>query len=161
MWGAEWPQKKNIKYDFNILKTEAAQTIFLTAQTSTNGAQTIETVFREFGACGGLSDVFAYISMSNMLKTEAAQTNFLPAQTSTNEAQMIETVLATFCVGWGPTSMTSCFKHLWYCKAFIIAQLFSCAEKFSWKIHFSIMKKCAKKCVSWKIKTFKMKITWN
>ncbi len=61
------------------------------AQTSTNEAQTIETVLGEFGACGGLSDVIAYNSMSNILKTEAAQTKLLPAQTSTNEAQTNET----------------------------------------------------------------------
>ncbi len=84
------------KYYFNILKTEAAQTNFFTAQTSRNGAQTNKTIFREFGACGGLSDVIAYISMSNILKTEAAQTKILTAQTSTNEAQMIEPVLGEF-----------------------------------------------------------------
>ncbi len=43
--GAEWPQKKTIKYYFNILKTEAAQTICFMAQTSTNGAQTNKTIF--------------------------------------------------------------------------------------------------------------------
>ncbi len=37
----------------NILKTKAAQTKLLTAQTSTNEAQTIETISGEFGACGG------------------------------------------------------------------------------------------------------------
>ncbi len=41
----------------NILKTEATQTKLLPAQTSTNEAQTIETVLGEFGACGGLSDL--------------------------------------------------------------------------------------------------------
>ncbi len=88
---------------FNILKTEAAQTNFFTAQTSTNGAQTNKTIFREFGACGGLSDVIAYISMSNILKTEATQTKILTAQTSTNEAQTIEPVLGEFgaCGGAG------------------------------------------------------------
>ncbi len=75
---SEWPL---FKYYFNILKTEAAQTIFFTAQTGTNGAQTNKTILREFGACGGLSDVIAYISMSNILKTEAAQTKILTAQT--------------------------------------------------------------------------------
>ncbi len=84
------------KYYFNILKTEAAQTIFFTAQTGTNGAQTNKTILREFGACGGLSDVIAYISMSNILKTEAAQTKILTAQTSTNEAQTNETIWGEF-----------------------------------------------------------------
>jgi len=37
----------------NILKTEAAQTKLLPAETSTNEAQTIEPVLGEFGACGG------------------------------------------------------------------------------------------------------------
>ncbi len=37
----------------NILKTEAAQTKILTAQTSTNEAQTNETIWGEFGLCGG------------------------------------------------------------------------------------------------------------
>ncbi len=69
----------------NILKTEAAQTKILTAQTSTNEAQTIEPVLGEFGACGGAGDVIAYNSMSNILKTEAAQTKILTAQTSTNK----------------------------------------------------------------------------
>ncbi len=69
------------KYYFNILKTEAAQTFFFTAQTGTNGAQTNKTILREFGACGGAGDVIAYISMSNILKTEAAQTKILTAQT--------------------------------------------------------------------------------
>ncbi len=68
-------------YYFNILKTEAAQTIFLRHKP----AQTNKTILREFGACGGLSDVIAYISMSNILKTEAAQTKILTAQTSTND----------------------------------------------------------------------------
>ncbi len=81
------------KYFFNILKTEAAQTIFFTAQT---GAQTNKTILREFGACGGLSDVIAYISMSNILKTEAAQMKILTAQTCTNEAQTIEPVSGEF-----------------------------------------------------------------
>ncbi len=73
----------------NILKTEAAQTKILTAQTN-------KTILREFGACGGLSDVITYISMSNILKTEAAQMKILTAQTSTNEAQTIEPVLGEF-----------------------------------------------------------------
>ncbi len=73
------------KYYFNILKTEAAQTFFFTAQTGTNGAQTNKTILREFGACGGAGDVIAYISMSNILKTEAAQTKILTAQTGTND----------------------------------------------------------------------------
>ncbi len=80
----------------NILKTEAAQTKILTAQTSTNEAQTIEPVLGEFGACGGAGDVIAYNSMSNILKTEAAQTKILPAQTSTNEAQTNETIWGEF-----------------------------------------------------------------
>ncbi len=37
----------------NILKTEAAQTKILPAQTSTNEAQTNETIWGEFGLCGG------------------------------------------------------------------------------------------------------------
>ncbi len=37
----------------NILKTEAAQTKILPAQTSTNEAQTNETILGEFGLCGG------------------------------------------------------------------------------------------------------------
>ncbi len=82
MWGAEWPQKKTIKYYFNILKTEAAQTIFFTAQTEHKQTRPF---FREFGACGGLSDVIAYISMSNILKTKATQTKILTAQTSTKD----------------------------------------------------------------------------
>ncbi len=41
----------------NILKTEAAQTKLLPAETSTNEAQTIEAILGEFGACGGLSDL--------------------------------------------------------------------------------------------------------
>ncbi len=45
---------------------------------------------------GGLSDVIAYISMSNILKTEAAQTKILPAHTSTNEAQTNETIWGEF-----------------------------------------------------------------
>ncbi len=69
----------------NILKTEATQTKILTAQTSTNEAQTIETVLGEFGACGGAGDIIAYNSMSNILKTEATQTKLLPAQTSTTK----------------------------------------------------------------------------
>ncbi len=64
----------------NILKTEAAQMKLSAAQTSTNEAQTNKTIFREFGACGGLSDVIDYISMSNILKTEAAQTKILMAE---------------------------------------------------------------------------------
>ncbi len=80
----------------NILKTEAAQTKILTAQTSTNEAQTIEPVLGEFGACGGAGDVIAYNSMSNILKTEAAQTKILPAQTSTNEAQTNKTIWGEF-----------------------------------------------------------------
>ncbi len=59
-------------------------------------AQTKKIILGKFGACGGLSDVIAYNSMSNILKTEAAQTKLLPAQTSTNEAQTIETVLGEF-----------------------------------------------------------------
>ncbi len=39
------------------LKNWSSPTNFFTAQTSTNGAQTIETVLGEFGACGGLSDL--------------------------------------------------------------------------------------------------------
>ncbi len=80
----------------NILKTEAAQTKILTAQTSTNGAQTNKTILREFGACGGAGDVIAYISMSNILKTEGAQTKILTAQTSTNGAQTNKTILREF-----------------------------------------------------------------
>ncbi len=55
MWGAG----DVIAYNSmsNILKTEAAQTKILMAQTSTNEAQTIETVLGEFGVCGGLSDL--------------------------------------------------------------------------------------------------------
>ncbi len=55
MWGAG----DVIAYNSmcNILKTEAAQTKLLPAQTSTNEAQTIETVLGEFGVCGGLSDL--------------------------------------------------------------------------------------------------------
>ncbi len=37
----------------NILKTEATQTKLLPAQTSTNEAQTNETIWGEFGVCGG------------------------------------------------------------------------------------------------------------
>ncbi len=85
----------------NILKTEATQTKILTAQTSTNEAQTIETVLGEFGACGGAGDVIAYNSMSNILKTEATQTKLLPAQTSTNEAQTNETIWGEFWVCGG------------------------------------------------------------
>ncbi len=96
MWGgwvtSEWP--------INIVviskKNKAAQTIFFTAQTSTNEAQTIEPVLGEFGACGGAGDVIAYNSMSNILKTEAAQTKILLAQTSTNEAQTNETIWGEF-----------------------------------------------------------------
>ncbi len=62
------------KYYFNILKTEAAQTIFLRHKP----AQTEHKQTRQFCVnlehVGGLSDVIAYISMSNILKTEAAQT---------------------------------------------------------------------------------------
>ncbi len=69
----------------NILKTEAAQTKLSAAQTSTNEAQTNKTILREFGACGGLSDLrMATKYFFNILKTEAAQTIFLrhkPAQT--------------------------------------------------------------------------------
>ncbi len=86
MWGGWVTSETATKYYFNILKTEAAQTKLSAAQTSTNGAQTNKTILREFGACGGLSDVIAYISMY-ILKTEAAQTKILTAQTSTNEAQ--------------------------------------------------------------------------
>ncbi len=55
MWGAG----DVIAYNSmcNILKTEATQTKLLPAQTSTNEAQTIETVLGEFGVCGGLSDL--------------------------------------------------------------------------------------------------------
>ncbi len=42
---------------YNILKPDAAQTKILPAQTSTNEAQTNETILGEFGACGGLSDL--------------------------------------------------------------------------------------------------------
>ncbi len=94
----------------NILKTEATQTKILTAQTSTNEAQTIEPVLGEFWACGGAGDVIAYNSMSNILKTKAAQTKIFTAQTSTSGAQTIETILATFCVGWG-ANFTEVRKH--------------------------------------------------
>ncbi len=99
MWGAG----DVIAYNSmsNILKTEAAQTKLLPAQTSTNEAQTIEPVLDEFGACGGAGDIIAYNSMSNILKTEAAQMKILMAQTSTNEAQTIETVLGEFGVCGG------------------------------------------------------------
>ncbi len=93
----------------NILKTKATQTKILTAQTSTNEAQTIEPVLGEFGACGGAGDVIAYNSMSNILKTKATQTKILTAQTSTNEAQTIEPVLGEFgaCGGGGGGLVTS------------------------------------------------------
>ncbi len=41
----------------NILKTEAAQMKLLPAQTSTNEAQTIETVLVNWSSVGGLSDL--------------------------------------------------------------------------------------------------------
>ncbi len=72
----------------NIFKTEATQTKILTAQTSTNEAQTIEPVLGEFWACGGAGDVIAYNSMSNILKTEAAQTKILPAQTKHKQTRL-------------------------------------------------------------------------
>ncbi len=85
----------------NILKTEAAQTKHSAAQTSTNGAQTNKTILREFGACGGLSDVIAYISMSNILKTEAAQTKLLPAQTKHKQTRLFGVNLEYVVVGGG------------------------------------------------------------
>ncbi len=45
----------------NILKTEAAQTKLLPAQTSTNEAQTNETIWGEFGVCGGGGGDFAEV----------------------------------------------------------------------------------------------------
>ncbi len=105
MWGAEWPHKKTLKYYFNILKTEAAQTktFYGTNQhkRSTDKQDHFFREFERFGACGGLSDVIAYISMSNIFKTEATQTKILTAQTSTNEAQTIEPVLGEFLSMWG------------------------------------------------------------
>jgi len=57
----------------NILKTEAAQTKLLPAQTSTNKRD----YYGKFGACGGLSDLrMATKYVFNILKTEAAQTFF-------------------------------------------------------------------------------------
>ncbi len=49
MWGAG----EVIAYNSmsNILKTEAAQTKLLPAQTSTNEAQTNQTIWGEFGVC--------------------------------------------------------------------------------------------------------------
>ncbi len=88
----------------NILKTEATQTKILTAQTSTNEAQTIEPVLGEFGACGGAGDVIAYNSMSNILKTEAAQTKLLPAQTKHKQTRLF---WRRFALGGGPTSQRS------------------------------------------------------
>ncbi len=55
VWGAGDVIAYNSKS--NILKTEAAQTKLLPAQTSTNEAQTIEPVLGELGAYGGLSDL--------------------------------------------------------------------------------------------------------
>ncbi len=55
MWGAGDVIVYNSISD--ILKPDAAQTKILPAQTSTNEAQTNETILGEFGACGGLSDL--------------------------------------------------------------------------------------------------------
>lgn len=77
-------------------KKTVAKTKLLSAETSTNQAQTIEPIWGEFGVCGGTGDVIAYNLISNILKTEAAQTKLLVAQTSTNEVQTNETIWGEF-----------------------------------------------------------------
>ncbi len=88
----------------NILKTEAARKKLSAAQTSTNEAQTNETIVGNVEHCGGLSDLrMATKYYFNILKTEAAQTIFFTAQTGTNGAQTNKTILREFgaCGGAG------------------------------------------------------------
>ncbi len=102
------------QYYFNILENRSStnENFHRRHKPGTNGAQTNKTILREFGACGGLSDVIAYISMSNILKTEAAQTKILTAQTQTNEAQTIEPVLGEFGSMWGGLVTSSAYNSM-------------------------------------------------
>ena len=65
----------------------------------------------EFGACGGLSDIIVYNSLSNILKTKAAQMKLLPAQTSTNEAQTNESIWGEFGVCGGLSDLRMTYKY--------------------------------------------------
>ncbi len=89
-----------------LKKTEAAQTNFFTAQTSTNGAQTKKIILGKFGACGGLVTSSPIIQCVIFKKPKQHKRNFYlhkPAQT-------IETVLGEFGVCGGLSDLIK--RHL-------------------------------------------------
>ncbi len=79
---------------FLNLKNRRSTNENFTAQTSTNEAQTNETILGEFGACGGLSDL--RMTTNIISKKPSSQTKFY----STNQHKRKHKRLRLFWVIW-------------------------------------------------------------